>query len=205
MNVYFVVAHPDDVEINAGGTVSKLIAKGKHDVRVIICADCGEDRKEEALNAMLHLGVEADAVTFLQGHVDTNLNDSALAVELDTYLKDADLIFTHHPHDTHQDHRAVSWATQSAGRNCKSILFFVGIYPSGRFYDGVMANVSISYIQEDADRKELALLAHKSQAGKYGDDEWVKAITSGNIADSWRYCGKHGYAEMFQCCRIQLL
>ena len=48
-NVVFVVAHPDDVEINAGGTVARMTRLyGK--VKVVICADCGGERKEELQN-----------------------------------------------------------------------------------------------------------------------------------------------------------
>lgn len=202
--IVFVVAHPDDVEINAGGTVYNMCKKYGA-VKVIICAECGEERKEEAYKALKHLGVEPHEVVFLEGHQDTQLCERLLAVELDKHLGGAHSIYTHHPHDTHQDHRAVSWAVQSAGRKCFNVFFFTGTYPSGRVYDGVQANSVALFDGVAAARKEQALLEHKSQAVKYGLGKWVEAILSGNKADAWKYGGVHGYAEVFQCARMRIM
>lgn len=203
-NVVFVVAHPDDVEINAGGTVARMTRLyGK--VKVVICADCGIERKEEAYKALKCIGVEPPEVVFLEGHQDTQLCERKLAVELDQHLEGAHSIYTHHPHDTHQDHRAVSWAVQSAGRKCFNLFFFTGTYPSGRVYDGVQANCVAVFDSLQAQQKESALLCHVSQAEKYGVERWVDAILSGNKADAWKYGGVHGYAEVFQCARMRIM
>ena len=60
-NIAFITAHPDDLEINAGGTVSRFIQQGKKLLSVVCSLPENEIirniRTEEAINAAKFLGI----------------------------------------------------------------------------------------------------------------------------------------------------
>jgi LmbE family N-acetylglucosaminyl deacetylase len=122
--VLVIVAHPDDSEFGAGGTVARLTAEGK---RVVYCIATNGDkgssdrgmtgarlapiREEEQRNAARVLGVET--VEFL-GFPDCELEDtraSRMAVAGAIRRHQPDLVITQNPNRSrnlgvsHRDHR----------------------------------------------------------------------------------------------------
>lgn len=135
MNALIIIAHPDDPEFFAGGTIAKWCHEG-HDVRYVIVTggDKGSDapamtparlvalRRDEQRNAAAILGVHD--VTFLS-HVDGELlNTTALQRDLVREIRRArpDAILTTDPQTlhygsiriNHNDHRVVGLAVCDA-------------------------------------------------------------------------------------------
>ncbi|MEN0130443.1 MAG: response regulator [Brevundimonas sp.] len=127
--VLAVGAHPDDVEIGIGGALAAHHAHG--DTVVILTlsgGDIGGDadvRRHEALAAAAVVG----ARLFLHDFPDTRLDPAdgvITAIEETIALVSPTIVYTHSPHDRHQDHRAVHEAVQVAARKVP----FVGSFQS---------------------------------------------------------------------------
>lgn len=135
MNILAIIAHPDDPEFFAGGTIARWCGEG-HDVRYVIVTggDKGSDvpemtpaklvalRRDEQRNAALKLGVQN--VTFLT-HVDGELlNTLDVQRDLVREIRRArpDIIVTTDPltlhygalRVNHNDHRMVGMAVCDA-------------------------------------------------------------------------------------------
>jgi LmbE family N-acetylglucosaminyl deacetylase len=125
-----VVAHPDDMEFSAGGTVAKMAAQGKSvvliqvtsgnkgtDRRDITSEELGEMREAEALEASRRLGVEQ--VVFLRvgdGEVMADL-DLKEKIVRQVRIHKPDVVITHdpfRPYALHSDHRGVGMSTVDA-------------------------------------------------------------------------------------------
>lgn len=128
--VLFIGPHPDDIEIGAGGLVSKLIRSGK-EVYFLICLDgaCGtndinvkyEDlaktRKEEARNSAKFFG--AKDIIFLDYPDGGKYEVSDLRVDIAKVLIDLkpDLVVSPSPllqTETHMDHLRVGEAVRES-------------------------------------------------------------------------------------------
>lgn len=124
MNVLVVVAHPDDEVLGAGATIHKLVTEG-HNVAVAIMVSKASARanisttlSEDQVLAMKILGVqkvyEADFPNIKMNtvpHLD-------LVQFVEKCMEDckAEVIITHHPADTNNDHVVTSYAVQAASR-----------------------------------------------------------------------------------------
>lgn len=211
MKLLFIGAHVDDIELACGGTVAKAVAGG-HQVKMLVVSDSAganysgqvtrtrEQALAEGINAARILGV-TDIEDL--GFPDKDVPYSAAVVEaVEACLHEfqPDLIFTHWPFDTHQDHKNVSQATISAARNANSILMFEPLAPSGRSYIPFRPQVYID-ITNFVDRKLAALHAHESQLQKYGNC-WLEAVEA--RARHHGYEMKTAYAETFEVLRFEL-
>ncbi len=118
-------AHPDDVELIAGGTIAKMIDRG----RTIVIADLtrgeigtrgdGETRAREAAEAARILGVrERINLDMGDGRVEDSLENRIRVVETIRRFRPA-IVMAHHWNDLHPDHCAagnlVSHIMESAG------------------------------------------------------------------------------------------
>lgn len=124
MNYLVVVAHPDDEVLGAGATIHKLIEKG-HNVAVAIMVSQAEARANISLTlskdqekAMSILGIktvyEADFP-----NIKMNIVPHLQLVQfVEKCIEDwkAEVIITHHPSDTNNDHIMTSQAVQAACR-----------------------------------------------------------------------------------------
>lgn len=117
-SVLAVGAHPDDVEILAGGTLARYAAAG---ARVTICCATAGDLGHPAADAGTRAGTRlaearAAAAHIAAGLICLGLPDGGVADTPDARLRavDAvretapDLVITHDPCDYHPDHRATS-------------------------------------------------------------------------------------------------
>ena len=111
-------AHPDDMELEAGGTLLKWANEG-HDVYSLILTN-GEYRsnneekfkKDEIFSEIKCsskiLGIKK---TFFMDQLDTQLKcNGQIISEVDAIIDDIkpDFLISHHPFDSHQDHKAAS-------------------------------------------------------------------------------------------------
>jgi LmbE family N-acetylglucosaminyl deacetylase len=185
-----VVAHPDDMEFSAGGTVAKMTSAGKSvvliqvtsgnkgtDRRDITSDELGKMREAEATEAARRLGVTD--VVFLR------VGDGEVMPDLDLKEKIVRQVRTHRPdvvitHDPfrpyalHSDHRGVGMSTVDA------------VYPTARdplhynhhLQEGLEPHKTAELwlanpetpdlyidITDTVDTKIYALKAHQSQVG----------------------------------------
>ncbi len=126
MNYLFVVAHPDDEVLGAGGTIKKLTIQG-HKVDVCILSAEAQARafrpKDNELSDDLHtalriLGVEkCYEGTFPNIQLNTVPHLQLVQfIEKAIMESSAEIVVTHHPSDTNNDHLHTSLACQAAIR-----------------------------------------------------------------------------------------
>jgi len=210
MNYLFIGAHLDDIELAAGGTITKLNKNGHNTLMLVLSQSDYVDiygnlrSKEVALKegyeASKILGTKLIVLDFPTKDISFN-SEVVTAIEKVIYDFKADVIFTHNVNDTHQAHIATAQASIAAARYLNTIYFYEPIYPSGRapipFNPQVFSDIS-----EYIDIKVKSLKAHKSQYEKY-KDEWIEAIIA--RAKFRGFESNMKYAECFELCRMEFL
>jgi len=161
--VLAIGAHPDDVEISCGGFLMKLQDELKCDIYCITCSAgemgaSGSKRQSEQESAWERLGVEQG---YQWKYPDQRImNDGKLVTDIEQIINDVkpDLVITHSLIDHHQDHIAVSLATQAALRNSwASLLYYQSWYQRIPFEHNFVVNIK-SYVE----RKQKLLDVFKS-------------------------------------------
>jgi LmbE family N-acetylglucosaminyl deacetylase len=139
MNVLAVGAHPDDIELGCGGALLAHREAGDRIAMLVMTTgeqgpQAARSRVLEQIDAAAILGAELVWGGFDDGAVPEGraaidvIQDAARAV-------DADVVYTHTPRDTHQDHRATALASLAACRRVSRVLMYeapttVGFTPS---------------------------------------------------------------------------
>ena len=164
MNVLAIGSHPDDIEYGCGGSLLRFARKGCN--VYLLVATCGEEggdpetrRREQEESAKL---LRAKQV-FWGGYPDTRVPlNKELISKIEAVVKKVNpvFIFGHAPHDTHQDHRALSEATVSATRYTKDVLLYE--VPTTQDF---MPTFFVD-IRDTLEDKLNALRAHQSQIDK---------------------------------------
>lgn len=211
MKIMAIGAHLDDIELACGGTLAKAIEAG-HSVKTIIMSKSGytnydgrqmrEDATavKEGTEALHTLGI--DDIEILDFPTKDIQYASSVIESIDGYISkyNPDVIFAHHPFDTHQAHVGVSKSTISAARRKNTIFFFEPIAPSGRSYVPFKAQMYVD-ITETIDKKMEALKRHTTEYKKFGED-WMEGVLC--------RCGFRGYeigvryAEAFEVLRMEM-
>ena len=212
MKILAVGAHLDDIEIACGGTLAKAVEAG-HEVKVLIMSKSGYTNKEGKIQRSDDIAViEGTNALHVLGITDINILDfptkdisfqsnvvNAIDVIMSKY--NPDVIFTHHPFDTHQAHVGVSNATIAAARRKNTVFFYEPITPSGRSYVAFKPQLYVD-IESTLDKKIASLREHKSEYNKFGAEDWVEGVRC--------RCGFRGYeigkkfAEAFEVLRIEI-
>lgn len=212
MKILAVGAHLDDIEIACGGTLAKAIENG-HDVKVLIMSKSGYTNKDgkiqrendvavrEGTNALHVLGIQdIEILDFPTKDIPWH-SDVVNAIDVCISDYKPDIIFTHHPFDTHQAHAGVSNATIAAARRKNTIFFYEPITPSGRSYVAFKPDLVVD-IEGTVEKKIASLKEHKSEYHKFGAEDWIDGIHA--------RCGFRGYeigkkyAEAFEVLRIEM-
>lgn len=211
MKIFVVGAHLDDVELACGGTLAKAVEAG-HQVKVLIMSKSGytnfdgklmrkdEDAVEEGINAMCVLGI--DDVEILDFSTKDIPYESTVIEAIDSRMSEfnPDVIFTHHPFDTHQAHVGVSKSTISAARRKNTVFLFEPITPSGRSYVPFKPQMYVD-ISKTMDKKIESLKKHVTEYKKFGE-EWITGVTCRAGFRGYEI-GKE-YAEAFEVLRCEL-
>jgi LmbE family N-acetylglucosaminyl deacetylase len=164
-NVVAFGAHPDDLEVGAGGLLARLVREG-HRVTMVVCSIPNRfpDRLAEAHAGAQAIGAELE---LLDGDRVTRLEDLKMheLVERFDRLWDTlapDLVITHNANDLHWDHTLVHRATVSAARRSRCELLAYAASPAlgaiTRPLGPCFADISSTI-----DNKLSAIAAHKSQ------------------------------------------
>ncbi len=212
MKILAVGAHLDDIEIACGGTLAKAIKNG-HKVKTLIMSKSGYTNKdgeiqrtdesavEEGTEALKILGVEDIEILNFETKDIPFRSDVVNAIDICISEYNPDIIFTHHPFDTHQAHVGVSNATIAAARRKNTIFFYEPISPSGRSYVAFRPQLYIP-IEDTIDLKLNSLRAHKTEYHKFGKEDWIEGVNA--------RCGFRGYeigkkfAEAFEILRMEI-
>ena len=211
MKILAVGAHLDDIEIAVGGTLAKAIQNG-HKVKTLIMSKSGYTNKEgeiqrsdesavmEGTEALHILGVEDIEILDFPTKDIPFQSDVVNAIDICISDYDPDIVFTHHPFDTHQAHVGVSNATIAAARRKNTVFFYEPISPSGRSYVAFRPQLYVP-VEETIEKKLDALRAHKTEYHKFGKEDWIEGVNA--------RCGFRGYeigvkyAEAFEVLRVE--
>ena len=200
MNILAIGAHPDDIEIGCGGTLTKYADRG-HKVFSLVMTGGGQGgeadvrRKEQAAAGRI-MGVEK---IYWGGYEDTHLEvNQQLISKIEQVMFEIcpSFIFCHSPDDTHQDHRHLSLATQSAARNMRNVLFYEGPTTWG-FNPQVFVDIG-----QTLERKIEALRAHESQVTKTNIEDLSIIEIARSSANFRGIQGRVKYGEAFSPLRL---
>ncbi|MCB0747759.1 MAG: PIG-L family deacetylase [Ignavibacteriae bacterium] len=130
--ILFVVAHPDDAELAAGGFIRKSAAQG-HDIKTINLTI--SENTEETRNFRLKAAENAASILGFQlsWYADRKYNQveeipiSDLVGFIDKEIESfqPDIIFTHWDGDSHWDHILTSKAVMASTRKWSGDLYFI--------------------------------------------------------------------------------
>jgi LmbE family N-acetylglucosaminyl deacetylase len=192
-------AHPDDIEVGAGGLVAKLVATGARVTMVVgSIPNRFAIRHAEATAAAKRLG--AVLVLPAEAH-ETRVDEvsmSVLVARFEGELATAapDLAIVQGPGDVHWDHQVMHRATMSALRRSRcDILAYATLLPAGASPPPPTCVVDISAVIET---KLAAIGEHVSQfADGFVETRRQLARVQG---------ASHGveYAELFEVVRVTL-
>jgi len=197
VKVLAVGAHPDDIELGCGGALRAHVLAGDEVTMLVMTAgDRGpqglSSRVREQEAAALVLGATLVWGGFDDGSIPTG-RESVDVIDSLLRTVGADVVYTHAPHDSHQDHVAVSTASLAAARRTGRILYYQA--PSTTSFDPTVF-VDIGPTVGD---KLAALRAHWSQVlGCPMVD--LEAVSAG--VRYWGQRARTRYAEAFESPRF---
>ncbi len=127
LRVLAVGAHPDDVELGCGGALVAHRRRGD-DVAILVMTSgrsdiSDHDRIAEQEQAARMLGARLMWGGFEDGCVPDG-RPAVEVVEAAIRAFDADVVYTHAVHDSHQDHRATAAAVLGASRRVQRVLHY---------------------------------------------------------------------------------
>lgn len=166
MRVMFIGAHPDDIELGAGGTLIKHIREGDEIFYVVLTK--GErggnpkEREKELLEVINYLGIRNYKIfDFPDTLLNTKFNE--IKDELEKLINEfkPDRIYTHSLNDGHQDHRTVAEAVRVAGRKVPQILSFWAPLVYNNFHPVYFIDIS-----DTIEEKLRVLEIYRSQSHK---------------------------------------
>ena len=218
MNYLVVVAHPDDEVLGAGATIYKLIQEG-HKVAVATMANHAAARVnisdtlvQDQEESMKILGVNKLYTANFPNIKMNTVPHLELVQFIEKCIEDfnAEIIITHHPSDTNNDHIQTSYAVQAASRlfqrrdnipELKELLFME--VPSStewsfdtsanRFFPNFFVEIG----KEGVELKIKALSAYKGVMRPYPHPRSYEAL-EGLAAYRGVQSGCN-YAEAFEC------
>lgn len=191
-------AHPDDLELAAGGTLARLADAG-HEIHALIMSDGAVGGDADTRPGEAYAGAAFMRLTECQviGLPDTQLaqhdGDMVTAIESKLNALNPDLIFTHSSNDQHQDHEAVHWATMRAARRHPAILCYESPSVTRQFTPQVFVD-----IEDYVDAKATAVAVHHDQA----DKPYMRPEALAGMATFRGAQGKLSKAEGFEAVRI---
>jgi LmbE family N-acetylglucosaminyl deacetylase len=174
--VLAIGAHPDDIEIGAGGTLLRLVeAAPRLELDWVVLSGEGDRAREAEASARVLAGDRAQLRTHLVGGRDAYLPyaDAVRVKEAVMAVVEAappDLVLVHRRDDAHQDH---AFANAVAWQACRRATILEYEIPK---WDGDLgtANLYVTLDTATADRKvDHLLAAFPSQAGR----SWFTADT----------------------------
>jgi len=193
-------AHPDDLEVGAGGLLARLASEGDSVMMAVVSIPNQPDkRRAEARAGAGVLGAEL-RILFDDG--PTRVEDipmHELVRRFDHVIGDfrPDLVITHSAHDLHWDHSLVNRATVSALRRtpCDLLAFLSSpeMNAQSRAIGQCFADIS-----DTIETKISAIGAHTSQVPK------LDLESSRDLARAMGRISGYQYAESYEALRVRI-
>ncbi len=200
--VLAVGAHPDDIELGAGGLLARLVRMGARVVMAVASVPTlPEERLAEAQRAAELIGGE---LVMLNGIDPVRVEDlpmHQLVARLDDLIdkERPELVITHSVRDVHWDHQLVHHAAVSALRRMPCDLLAFTSTPELNAASNFLGDC-FADITDTIEIKLAAVTAHASQVAK-------KTVDLESCRDLARALGRIGgmqYAEAYEVKRLRL-
>ena len=199
MNVLAVGAHPDDIELGCGGSLVRHAAAGDRVTMLVMTT--GERGPQDTVSRVREQ--EEAAAVIGASLVWGGFSDGAVPRDRDTVAMIDDVVrsfgaqvmYTHAPNDSHQDHVATSTCSLAAARRLGRVLCYQS--PSSTSFEPTLF---VDVEAEDAlERKLDALRAHRSQVLRCELVD-LEAVEAGGRY--WGHRARMRYAEPFETTRF---
>ena len=199
--VLAIGAHPDDLEVGAGGLLARLALEGADvTMAVVSIPNRADERKDEAAEGARVLGAARSFVLYEERMC--RVEDIAmheLVRRLDQLVGDIrpNLVITHSMHDLHWDHGLVNRATVSALRRTPCDLL---AYLSSPEMNAQSRSIGQCFadISGTLETKIAAISAHKSQLPRLDLD------SSRDLAKAMGRISGYAYAEAYEVLRVRI-
>jgi LmbE family N-acetylglucosaminyl deacetylase len=197
VRVLAIGAHPDDVELGCGGTLLRHLARG--DEITILVMTGGERGVYDARSRPREQQYAADlagATLIWGGFADGALPqgpDAISVVDRAVAISGAEILYTHAPDDSHQDHIATSSICLAAARRVPTVLYYET--PSTLEF---MPTVFID-LDEVMERKISLVRAHLSQVLRDGPVDLDALVAQARFRGSQ---SRTQHAEAFRPARF---
>jgi len=198
LSVLAVGAHPDDIEIGAGGTLLSL-AGNQPGLRARYVVLTGtEDRRLEARNAasafLPGADLTIDVFDLPEGRLPTAWEQVKEVLERVAQTCSPDLIVAPSSGDAHQDHRVIGEIVPTVFRDQLYLAYEI---PK---WDGDLSRPSMYFpLSADTARRKVELL-HKSFPSQRNRDWWDDEVFLGLARLRGMEC-RAPYAEAFTCTK----
>jgi LmbE family N-acetylglucosaminyl deacetylase len=193
-------AHPDDLEVGAGGLIARLAAEGAAvTMAVVTLPNDAERRRDEARAGANKLGAQLRVVFDERPSRVEDIAMHELVRRFDQLVGDLrpDLVITHSQHDLHWDHGLVHRATVSALRRtpCDLLAFLSSpeMNAQARAIGQCFADITATI-----DRKLDAIACHASQLPK------LDLESSRDLARAMGRISGYTYAEAYEALRVRI-
>jgi LmbE family N-acetylglucosaminyl deacetylase len=193
-------AHPDDLEVGAGGLLARLSSEGAYvTFGIVSIPNQPEVRRAEARAAAQLLEVELRVLFDEKPCRVEDVPMHELVRRFDQMVGDVrpDLVITHSAHDLHWDHSLVNRATVSALRRtpCDLLAFMSSpeLNAQARSMGTCFADIS-----NHIDAKLEAIACHGSQLSKFDLE------SSRDLARAMGRISGVQYAEVYEVLRVRI-
>lgn len=199
LNVLALGAHPDDIEIAAGGTLLTLAERHPGlRVRYVLMTGTPE-RQQEARAAARAFTPGADLEVELhdlpEGRLPAVYGQVKEIIEAVARSERPDVILAPAPSDAHQDHRTVAELVPTAFRDQLYLAYEI---PK---WDGDMTRPNAYFpLSDDVARRKVELLG-KSYPSQHGRDWWGEETFLALARLRGMEC-RARYAEAFSCAKL---
>lgn len=200
-SVVLLGAHPDDIEIAAGGTLLTLAAANPGLTVHYVLFTGRPDRRAEAQAAAAAFLPGAKITFSLHGLPDGRLpahwGEAKEIMEEAARTVTPGLVLSPSPHDAHQDHRTVASLVTTAFRDALVLRYEI---PK---WDGDLGRPNLYLPLDEATARRKVELLHACYPSQHGRDWWDDEVFLGLARMRGMEC-RSRYAEAFQCDKAVL-
>jgi LmbE family N-acetylglucosaminyl deacetylase len=194
LSVLAIGAHPDDIEIGAGGLLMRLARSSVHVRYVVLTGTAGRHLEARAAVSEFLAGatVDVELHDLPEGRLPAAWLDVKELLESVAHSCSPDLVLTPSATDAHQDHRTIGQLVPTVFRDQLSLGYEI---PK---WDGDMGQPTTYYPLPEADARRKVDLLHKCYPSQHGRDWWDDEVFLGLARLRGMEC-KARYAEAFHC------
>jgi LmbE family N-acetylglucosaminyl deacetylase len=199
LSVLAIGAHPDDIEIGAGGTLLTLAeSEPALKVRYLVLTGSADRQQEAQQSARAFLPATdllVDLYDLPDGHLPAVWAQVKDILEATARACTPDLIIAPSPRDAHQDHRTIAEILPTVYRDALNLAYEI---PK---WDGDLDRPSVYFpLSSEIAHRKVELL-HKCFPSQQGRDWWDDEVFLGLARLRGMEC-RARYAEAFTCTKL---